>query len=47
MSQMNIEASNKSNAFYAPGEVFGRKIQTFFGLPVIMNERLTSEVTVA
>jgi hypothetical protein len=46
MNQMNIEASNKSNAYYAPGEVFGRKIQTFFGLPVIMNERIVATETV-
>jgi hypothetical protein len=47
MNQMNIEASNKNNAVYSVGEVFGRKITTFFGLPVIMNERLTTETTVA
>ena len=41
MNQMNIEAANKNNVNYAPGEAFGRKIQTFQGLPVIMNERLT------
>jgi len=42
MNQMNIEASNKANAYYDSGEIFGHKVRTFFDLPVIMNERITA-----
>ena len=49
-TQMDIAAMNKSNAFYsidAAGDVFGRPLIRFRGVPVRMADRLTSETAVS